>query len=329
MYFIIRCALLAVLSVGSLVLCAASEKASIPMERFISAKTDCVLWDGNVGNPYAVASYFLVPGQRIDLEVLGNHTSSTHDLVIADGVLERSGNGWSWTAPSNPGLYTGRIGHSHATEATTVNFFVMVPISQLRDSSLDGYPIGRYPSPMAGREALYRTPDGFVQVTPENEDTLVAPHFTLRQFLCKQESGYPKYVVLEERLLIALETVLEHVNRKGYQASSLFVMSGYRTPAYNRSIGNVPNSRHVFGDAADIFVDQNPTDGIMDDLNGDGRSDRSDNGILARIVEEALGSYNRDFRQGRRFVGGIGNYPSNSVHGPFVHVDLRGYRARW
>ena len=28
-------------------------------------------------------------------------------------------------------------------------------------------------------------------------------------------------------------------------------------------------------------------------------------------------------------IGGIGTYNSNAHHGPFVHVDARGYRARW
>jgi len=28
-------------------------------------------------------------------------------------------------------------------------------------------------------------------------------------------------------------------------------------------------------------------------------------------------------------VGGVGIYPANSAHGPFVHIDVRGTRARW
>jgi len=28
-------------------------------------------------------------------------------------------------------------------------------------------------------------------------------------------------------------------------------------------------------------------------------------------------------------VGGIGIYPATSAHGPFVHIDARGTRARW
>jgi len=29
------------------------------------------------------------------------------------------------------------------------------------------------------------------------------------------------------------------------------------------------------------------------------------------------------------FVGGAGVYTAASGHGPFIHIDTRGYRARW
>jgi uncharacterized protein YcbK (DUF882 family) len=101
-------------------------------------------------------------------------------------------------------------------------------------------------------------------------------------------------------------------------------MSGYRTPAYNKAIGNGTYSRHVWGGAADIFVDDNG-DGVMDDLNGDGRVSRADSEWLARFVD----SLERKGRFGNELVGGIGTYGSTASHGPFVHVDARGYQARW
>jgi uncharacterized protein YcbK (DUF882 family) len=93
-------------------------------------------------------------------------------------------------------------------------------------------------------------------------------------------------------------------------------MSGYRTPAYNRALGNVLYSRHTFGSAADIFVDANH-DGRMDDLNGDGRSDAGDAEVLYRLFEEP------------QSTGGLGKYRETRAHGPFVHVDVRDRRARW
>jgi hypothetical protein len=29
------------------------------------------------------------------------------------------------------------------------------------------------------------------------------------------------------------------------------------------------------------------------------------------------------------YVGGLGIYGTTSTHGPFIHVDTRGFRARW
>jgi hypothetical protein len=102
------------------------------------------------------------------------------------------------------------------------------------------------------------------------------------------------------------------------------VMSGYRTPFYNAAIGNVPYSRHVWGGAADIYIDDAPRDGEMDDLNADGRIDRADAEWLAAFIDD-LSDEGR-FGTG---IGGIGIYDSNEAHGPFVHVDTRGFRARW
>ena len=102
-----------------------------------------------------------------------------------------------------------------------------------RAEFLNGYRIGRYPEKPLRGLADYVPPAGFVEVTRENENVLVSPHFRLKQFLCKQPAGSRKYVVLNERLLLALEYILERVNEAGYRATTFHIMSGYRTPAYN------------------------------------------------------------------------------------------------
>jgi hypothetical protein len=100
-------------------------------------------------------------------------------------------------------------------------------------------------------------------------------------------------------------------------------MSGYRTPAYNRSLGNVRYSRHLYGDAADILVDSDG-DGVMDDLNRDGTVDGNDATTLAAWVEDLWAT--AEFAS---CPGGLGIYGGTAEHGPFVHVDLRGKKARW
>ena len=62
----------------------------------------------------------------------------------------------------------------------------------------------------------------------------------------------------------------------------------------------------------------------MDDLNKDNRIDWKDAAVLYELIDNMYGS---DFY--KRFIGGLGQYKKNNNHGPFVHVDVRGFRARW
>jgi hypothetical protein len=80
----------------------------------------------------------------------------------------------------------------------------------------------------------------------------------------------------------------------------------------------------VYGAAADIFIDESPRDGVMDDLNGDGRIDVEDAHVLRAMIEAHVGA-----PAYRLYVGGLAAYRATKAHGPFVHVDVRGHRARW
>src|SRR2546427_736219 len=128
---------------------------------------------------------------------------------------------------------------------------------------------------------IYKPRPGFIEVTKDNQDERLSPHFRLKQFHVKQQmSEWPKYVIVQTRLLLKLEEVLARVRRSGYHVDTLHVMSAYRTPWYNRAIGNETTySQHLWGSAADIFVDDDG-DGTMDDLNGDKRIDREDATVL-------------------------------------------------
>lgn len=199
----------------------------------------------------------------------------------------------------------------------------IVNSSEVVDGYLNAYRIGTPPPLNTKYPLLYQRPQTFFEVTSENIDLMVSPHFTLGQFLCKQESEFPKYLVLQEPLLELLEGLVEAVKVAGYPVKTFGVISGYRTPYYNKRIGNVANSRHIYGDAMDFFVDVDG-DGRMDDLNGDGQHNREDVDILYKIVV--------DFKarpENTALVGGVGRYYQTSHHGGFIHVDTRGYKARW
>jgi len=271
-----------------------------------------------------IASAFVLPGQRVPIEVSDVPPVDRFQISAASGVLRREHAGsWSWTAPTRTGLYRLSIVDSHSGQKMTINAFVMVPFDNMRRGALNGYEIGRYPRRPPIAEPFYRRPAGFIEVTRENQETLVSPHFRLQQFVCKQGSRYPKYLVLREELVDKLERLLALLNERGVEATTLHVMSGYRTPRYNRALGNVAHSAHLWGGAADVFVDEDG-DGVMDDLDGNGVIDSRDTRVLTEIVDELDASENDT-----RLIGGLGRYRANDAHGPFVHVDVRGYRARW
>ena len=274
---------------------------------------------------YRVLAAFVLPGEDLRFRVMEEDDNRSFALEGPGGqLLESAPKEWLWRAPGTAGLYPVRITAEGDGEEILLNIFVLVPISRVAHGKLNGYRIGHYPAkPLKGLD-IYKSPAGFVEVTPENRETAVSPHFTLAQFLCKQESGYPKYLVLKTRLLRKMEFVLQRINAAGIRCGGLAVMSGYRTPWYNKTIGNVQYSRHVWGGAADVYLDENPTDGQMDDLNGDGKIDFMDAAVIYRIIDDQFGG-----TAWAPFVGGLGQYRRTENHGPFVHVDVRGFRARW
>ena len=101
-----------------------------------------------------------------------------------------------------------------------------------------------------------------------------------RRVVHKQNGDYPKYISIDVRLILKLEYILESLNNNGIECHTLAILSGYRTPYYNKVIGNVKYSRHIYGSAADIFIDESPQDDFMDDLNKDGKVNLVDFSIL-------------------------------------------------
>jgi len=271
--------------------------------------------------PYPVFAIFVMPGSPIEVgfvDALGGATVNFggREMDVAEAQLK---------AGDEPGLQVMEIRNTASGEAVLINVFTKVPATMVdRNGWLNGYRIDKYPDkPLKGLD-IYLPPDGFVEVTPENFNTAVSPNFILGEFVAKQASAYPKYLLLRSSLLLKLENVLAALNQSGHPTEDFVIMSGYRTPFYNRAIGNVPYSRHVWGGAADIYIDHSPADGRMDDLNGDGKVNRSDAVWLANFINDM--SVRGTF--GPR-IGGLGVYGATSAHGPYVHVDVRGTRARW
>ncbi len=222
---------------------------------------------------------------------------------------------------------------------------LLTPFSEKRDGRIGAYVLGSWPNESSAGEssptatptataaaawaagrAAYALPRGFVKVTKTTAATRVSEHFRLRDFLTKdQPNVWPKYLVLDLRLVDKLELLIATLREAGHPVKGLHVMSGFRTPRYNaRDVGpgnRSAVSRHMYGDSADVYPDDDG-DGRIDDLNGDGCVDPAD----ARIVADAA---ERVEKAHPDLAGGISVYPATAAHGPVVHVDTRGRRARW
>ena len=273
----------------------------------------------------SLMSIFVLPSEKLNIRISPANALDSFIVMAPENPVEpQTAIKFRWIAPAKPGLYRLAITQKNGIDTMHVNVIVVIPFNDLKGDYLNGYKIGKYPKSVFRQLDNYKPPRGFVEITPENKDIFLSPHFKLEQFICKQESGYPKYAVLKTSLLVKLELILDKMNEKGYPCQTFNIMSGYRTPYYNKAIGNVKYSRHQWGDAADIFIDENPKDNMMDDLNKDGRINWKDAAVIYDIIDNM---YGKKFYE--KLIGGLGRYKKTNNHGPFVHVDTRGYHARW
>jgi hypothetical protein len=228
-------------------------------------------------------------------------------------------------APERPGAY--RLHLLAETDTSIVPDFTLVVKVPLPETAtkLNGYNIGAYPAQARARKDRYAAPDGLIEVNRGDRELRLSEHFTVGEFLTHdQVEVWPKYAVVEPRLLDKLELVLADLEARGIPAQRMVVMSGYRTPQYNRQgldKGRATLSRHQYGDAADVWVD-NDGDGYMDDLNKDGRRDTGDARVMLQSVDRVEARH-------PELIGGAGIYRDNGAHGPFIHIDTRGSPARW
>jgi hypothetical protein len=220
-----------------------------------------------------------------------------------------------------PGVRSITLPHGN----TNFAFVTLKPFTEKAGSYVNTYHVGRWPGERRDMPDNYENPIGFIEVMPETMDLRLSTHFTLRSFITHdQDNVWPKYVVMREELLDKLELVLAELQQQGVPTRNVVVLSGFRTPQYNRRAafeGAAWASRHQFGDAADLIIDADGN-GRMDDLNRDGVVNFRDTDVINRAVEKVEQQY-------PELVGGLGLYRAMGPSGPFAHIDVRGTRARW
>ena len=193
----------------------------------------------------------------------------------------------------------------------------MRPFDDKAGSTLNGYRIGTYLAERVRGRRERERPAGFIEVYPQFLDLAVSKHLRLRHFIThdNQTTVWPKYVALDPRLLDKLELILSELERMNGAPGTieLDVSSGFRTPAHNQLVRRAASdSRHQYGDAADVVID----------ANGNGRIDRNDHRLVSAAVETVE-------KKHPDLVGGMGVYTSALYPVPYVHIDARGQRVRW
>ncbi|HMA22982.1 MAG TPA: hypothetical protein VKP00_03280 [Gemmatimonadaceae bacterium] len=236
-------------------------------------------------------------------------------------------------APKGSGVWSVLLAIGNAVRpVANFNVITLLPFNVKQNGRVGLYYVGTWPSERGKVGATkapsltYANPAGFIEVTPQNADTPVSEHFKLGDFLTHDQSNvWPKYLVLQPRLVDKLELVLTDLEMHGFDVHGVRVMSGFRTPQYNYAGGNTAGranlSRHMYGDASDIYIDDDG-DGQMDDLDHDGKISIDDARIILQAVDRVDAAH-------PELIGGVGVYTAASGHGPFIHIDTRGYRARW
>lgn len=198
---------------------------------------------------------------------------------------------------------------------------------------INGYVTGSYPERGDDR----KIPDRFVEITPDLMDLYLSKQFRIRDFVSNsrteaQRRYFPKYAVIRYSLISKVERLVSIIDRQpNFECKGIRVLSGFRTPDYNRILPEAAfHSYHQYGLAVDLIVDSAPSDGAFDDVNMDGKVNIKDAASLAKICDllETRGSLPH---------GGIGLYeyrhslPGGKWRSTYhVHVDVReSKQTRW
>jgi hypothetical protein len=119
-------------------------------------------------------------------------------------------------------------------------------------------------------------------------------------------SGEMLYLGIDERILFKALELQDALSKKELDRDALKITSGHRSPQHNKAVGGASKSRHIKGEALDLWIG---------DINKDGVYTKEDKQIVLDLCDKKIIGNE----------GGIGLYPGTQV----VHIDVRGRRARW
>jgi uncharacterized protein YcbK (DUF882 family) len=278
------------------------------------------------GRSGEVRMRFAMPGTTVEfpLVVGGDPRTLRYEwLRLGDSTALDSSQalrGADVVSPRRPGFY--RIAVRRGNDREVMNepiLAVLMPFQRKVGGMLNGYRIGTYITERLASARNGDHPEGFLEVGSSHIQLNVSTHLTVGDFIThdSQEDVWPKYVAINPRLLDKLELVIAEVQRNRGRVRvidlALGVHSGFRTPWHNARVPRAAgDSRHQYGDAADVVMD----------ANGDGRITARDGMLVANAVDRV--EYEHP-----DLAGGLGLYTGRQFRTPYVHIDTRGQRARW
>ncbi len=236
--------------------------------------------------PLKTFSVFVMPGEEIKFSIAEEDRDIMYQIKLGGKIFE-SKSSFTWNAHKESGHYEAVIKEKNndgPASKIKINVFVLCPKKEMNGQYMDEFRIGTYPKIPIDKKDFYSTPEGFLKIDESIMEVNLTPHFKAKQFLTRQSRQLPQYIAIKESLLLKLEFLLAEVNKAGYQTDTFGIVSIFRSPYFNKKIGNSTNfSRHLYGDAADIYIDTAGND-WMDDLNGDGKYNILDANILYDIA---------------------------------------------
>ena len=134
---------------------------------------------------------------------------------------------------------------SDATEAPTNDVCypgdpTMEPLCLALHSANAEYQEYVYPQ---ANDPRYKAPTSYIDLHAIEGDTRISEHMQLGEIA---EPYKGQWAVIQPHLIEKLQAIRDAVG-------PLVVASGYRSPAYNRHVGGAEHSRHMYGDAVDIY----------------------------------------------------------------------------
>ena len=113
----------------------------------------------------------------------------------------------------------------------------------------------------------------------------LSANFKVSEFSCKDGSDP---VFIDTELIDVLQLLRNHYKK------AVSIVSGYRTPSYNKQCGGATYSQHLYGKGADVKI----------------------SGVKPEDVAKFMETILKD-------KGGIGIYST------FTHIDVRTTKSRW